>query len=66
MTNCKGGHRFFCAETIGIEPEGKVVVLALCTSCGEFISKEFQVSRPFSGLRLASDEEKTKIKQEKT
>jgi len=63
MSDCSGGHRFFCADVVGIEPEGKVVVLALCTACGDFISKEFQVSKPFSGLRLSSDE-KAKTKKE--
>jgi hypothetical protein len=39
---CKDNqHRYFVAETVGVEAEGKVVVILICTSCGE--GKVFRV-----------------------
>lgn len=38
------GHRYFVADCAAVEAEGKVVVIALCTSCGEFISHEVIVA----------------------
>ncbi len=36
--NCeKFGHRYFVADVASIQDEGKVVILALCTSCGDHI-----------------------------
>ncbi len=48
--DCGGSHRFFVASTVGIEREGKVVLLVVCTACGETFSEEFRVSDPDTPL----------------
>jgi hypothetical protein len=53
---CVGNHTFFVAEVIGVEAEGKVYLLYLCTSCGESICKEFKVANPGSPVRLMREE----------
>ena len=58
MEGCS--HRFFHCETVGVEAEGKVVVIALCTACGDVISKEVQVARPHTQLRLLNEEKRKK------
>lgn len=61
MSNtCSGEHRFFAVETVGVESEGKVHVLALCTACGDFIDRAVTVSSPGSAIRLLNEEKKTK------
>lgn len=32
---CNGQHRFFVADCAVVELEGKVVVIAVCTACGQ-------------------------------
>lgn len=55
--DCSADHTFFVAEVIGVEAEGKVHLLYLCTSCGEAYCKEFKVaSNPGSALRLMREE----------
>lgn len=44
MKDCGGRHRYFVASTIGVEQEGKVVILVVCTACGDTFSEDFQVS----------------------
>lgn len=56
---CDGGHRYFVAEVIAVEGEGKAFLLALCTSCGNAFAREFKVSEGRSPVRLLL-EEKTK------
>ena len=40
---CSGPHRYFVAETVAVESEGTVSVIALCTECGDSIMKTFSV-----------------------
>lgn len=49
------GHRYFIADVAQVTGEGKVVVIALCTSCGEFIQHEVIVSLPNAQVRLLKD-----------
>jgi hypothetical protein len=49
---CSGPHRFFVAEVVGVEAEGLVHLLALCTDCGETIHKSFAVSSKAATLTL--------------
>ena len=50
---CNRGHRYFVASSVGVEPEGKVVVIVVCTACGHTFSKDFQVSSsPTVRLRI--------------
>lgn len=55
---CNGQHRFYVAEVIGVESEGKVYLLTLCTSCGAAFCKEFQVSKTPGKIRLLLEEHK--------
>lgn len=56
MSECGGGHRFFVASVVGVEQEGKVVLIAMCTGCGETFSETFAVSSGETPLLI---EEKT-------
>lgn len=47
---CTDFHRYYVPATVGVEKEGKVVVIALCTACGHSFSKEFLVSSGNSPL----------------
>jgi hypothetical protein len=58
LNQCNLDHTFFVAEVVGVETEGKVYLIYLCTSCGEAICKEFKVSNPGSPLRLMREEKK--------
>lgn len=44
------------AEVIGIEAEGKIVVVKVCTQCGEDYFTEHKVSEPGLPLRLLREE----------
>jgi hypothetical protein len=46
-SNCEGSHRFFVAET-GIDAEGKIVIILVCTACGEGIKREFAVAGSYT------------------
>lgn len=43
---CFGTHHFFVAKTGEVEAEGKVVLIAMCTSCGETRVSEHKVAQP--------------------
>ena len=57
---CTGDHRIFVAEVVGIETEGKVVVITVCTQCGTINFEEKQVSHAGSPLRMLKDEKTNK------
>ncbi len=62
--NCEDGprHHFFVAECVGVESEGMIYVLIVCTSCGESLAKAHKVAQPGSPLRLLLEEKKTNVK----
>jgi hypothetical protein len=43
--DCKGTHRYFVAETGTVEgpTESKVIVILVCTSCGDKLMHEFAI-----------------------
>jgi hypothetical protein len=47
-------HRYFVADVAVVPAEGKVVVLALCTACGDLLEKHVQVARPHTEITLKS------------
>lgn len=47
---CTNGHRLFVAET-GIDAVGKIIVILVCTTCGEPLKHEFAVEGSYN-LRL--------------
>jgi hypothetical protein len=53
-------HRYFVAETVGVETEGKVFVLVVCTACGDGQAKEFKLTTKAVPLRLLLEEKQTK------
>lgn len=67
MTHIEGcqrsGHRYFVADIALVPAEGKVVLLALCTACGDFLSYEKLVAKAHSELELVSIQKK-KLEQE--
>lgn len=56
--HCSQDHSYFVAEVVGVEEEGKVYLIYLCTGCGEAISKEFKVATPGLALRLMREEKR--------
>lgn len=61
MSGCgPGNHNYFIAEAVGVEAEGKVFVLALCRSCGDFLSRDVTVSQKGATLRLLREEKTNK------
>lgn len=59
---CFGEHRLFVPEVIGVEAEGKVIVITVCTACGDVQFTDYQVANPGSSLRLLREErEKTNV-----
>lgn len=52
VRECSGDHRFFVAATVGVESEGKAVIICVCTSCGASFSEEFKVSGGNSPLEV--------------
>lgn len=60
MPDCNGNHRIFCAEVVGIESEGKVLVINVCTSCEQVNVHEYKVSAPGTPLRLLKEEKEKK------
>lgn len=54
-------HRYWVAEVVGVEAEGRVTVILACTDCGDVKFVSEKVCEPFSGLRL-TQEEKQKAK----
>lgn len=57
---CSNDHSYFVADVVGVEAEGKVYLIYLCTGCGEAVSKEFKVATPGSEVRLMREERNAK------
>jgi hypothetical protein len=53
--DCVGQHRYFVAEAVGVEAEGTISIVVVCTACGETFIKTFPVAKPQSSLRLKSE-----------
>jgi len=53
-------HRYHVADVAVVQAEGKVVVIALCISCGNVLSKEIQVTKTASPINLQSNDKKEK------
>lgn len=54
---CNGAHHYFVAEVVGVEAEGTVHLIALCTDCGDTIQKSFAVSSKSATLTLKNTKE---------
>jgi hypothetical protein len=61
-TDCMAAHSYFVAEVVGVEAEGKVYMLYLCTSCGDAHCREFTVAKPGASLRLMKEEKQKEKK----
>ena len=55
---CTGEHRYYVAEVVGAETEGKVFVIIVCTMCGEFRTHAVTVTEKGSPIRLLKEEKK--------
>lgn len=58
--HCSGEHRIFVAEVVGVESQGKVVVITVCTDCDTVNFHEHQLSTPGVPIRLLKEEKKEK------
>jgi hypothetical protein len=54
----EGQHRYHVAEVVGIPAEGNVVIVALCISCGDVLSKTVPVAKPHAHIHLNSTDKK--------
>ena len=61
---CGDKHRFYIACTVGVETEGTVHVIAMCTSCGLCIKESFSVSKGGMPLKIEQYPNKTTIEKE--
>jgi len=60
MSSCGNfDHRYFVADVVLVPSEGKIVLLALCTACGDFRSYDKVVAAPHAAL----DSLKTQMKK---
>jgi hypothetical protein len=51
MSSCgQYDHHYFVADVVLVPSEGKIVLLALCTACGDFKSYDKQVAAPHTAL----------------
>jgi len=41
---CSNEHRFFLASEVQVPDEGKMILLAFCTACGEPLKLEFKIT----------------------
>ncbi len=60
--DCTGNHHFFVAETVGVESEGMVYVVIVCTACGESRAQGHKVAASGSPIRLLLEEKNSKGK----
>lgn len=57
---CCDNPRFYFCECVGVEAEGTVSVIALCTTCGAAKATRITVAQGPSQIRLLSEERKQK------
>jgi hypothetical protein len=50
--SCTGTHRYFVATEFGVEGEGAVGIVVVCTACGDCFVKKFSVANSNSPLKL--------------
>ena len=56
------GHKYFVADVAVVTAEGRVVILALCTSCGAFLSHSEQVTK--GNIEITNLQPNKKIEKE--
>lgn len=55
---CTGEHRIFVPEVVGVESEGKIIVVSVCTACDTVNFHEHSVAKPGVPIRLLKEEKK--------
>ena len=55
--NCEGRHTYYVADVAVCVGEGKIVVVAMCTSCGDVKSTEVQVTKPGAPVVMKNKKE---------
>lgn len=59
MSSCgQYDHRFFVADIALVPSEGKFVLIALCTACGNVLTHEQVIAQPHASLELNSIQRK--------
>lgn len=53
---CEGTHDIYVAEVVGVESEGKVVVITVCRGCDTVNFHEHKVTENPGPLRLLQEE----------
>jgi hypothetical protein len=56
LNECTADHSYFVCEVVGVETEGKVFLIYLCTRCGDAVCRPFAVSTPGNAIRLMREE----------
>lgn len=56
---CDSEHRFYCADVAVVPAEGKVVVIIVCTACGESLAREHIVAQKDNEIHLEQKQNKT-------
>ena len=56
----EGQHRYHVADVAVVPAEGKIVIAALCISCGSVLDKHIQVTKPHTQIHLQSNDIKEK------
>lgn len=56
----EGQHRYHVADVAVVPAEGKIVIAALCISCGDVLSKDVAVTKPHTQIHLQSNDIKEK------
>lgn len=55
---CKSEHRFYCADVAVVPAEGKVVVIIVCTACGESLAREHIVAQKDNEIHIEKQNKK--------
>lgn len=60
MSSCGNyDHHYFVADVVLVPTEGKIVLLALCTACGDFKSYDKAVAAPHTVLSSLKTQNKS-------
>lgn len=55
--DCTGTHHYFVADVVGIQTEGKVCVVIVCTACGDIKINTIKVSEPNAPMTIEKRKE---------
>lgn len=65
LNRCDGMHELYVAECVGVESEGKIIVITVCRHCDKVSFHEHIVSASRAPIRLMKEEKFTKAEGNK-